>query len=115
MKVAVCDDELQVLEELSSFLDLYCEEYHREIENLGEKRWRFLGNAGFLHFLEFCPFWRIFMAYYYIVLIHLAFSGKITRKNDLSFAKKKNKRPPFLKKRRSFFNPDIRFSKAPAP
>lgn len=32
MKVAVCDDELQVLEELSSFLDLYCEEYHREIE-----------------------------------------------------------------------------------
>lgn len=32
MKVAVCDDELQVLEELSSFLDLYCKEYHREIE-----------------------------------------------------------------------------------
>lgn len=32
MKVAVCDDELQVLEELSSFLEQYCEEYHREIE-----------------------------------------------------------------------------------
>ena len=32
MKVAVCDDELQVLETLSSFLDQYCETYHREIK-----------------------------------------------------------------------------------
>ena len=32
MKVAVCDDELQVLDKLSRFLEQYCEEYHREIE-----------------------------------------------------------------------------------
>lgn len=32
MKIAVCDDELQVLDELSCFLEQYCEEYHREIE-----------------------------------------------------------------------------------
>ena len=32
MKVAVCDEELQVLDKLSRFLEQYCEEYHREIE-----------------------------------------------------------------------------------